>query len=94
MEEDRLLRIEEVAHRLGYSSSRIRRLITGKGVIPYTRIGSRDIRVRKSDLDAYIATLGHREEPKKEEAKEKPKEKPAEVREPFEGRQSLYKEGE
>ena len=87
MEDDRLLRLEEVAQRLAYSYNRTRELIIGKGIIPYTRIGARGIRVRKSDLDAFIANMGY-DKPVKEEAERKLVDK----RELFKGRQSYYKE--
>ena len=87
MEDERLLRLEEVAHRLAYSYPQMRKLIIGQGIIPYIKVGARGIRVKKSDLDAYIASMGH-DKPIKEEAERKPVDK----REPFMGRKSLYKE--
>ena len=87
MEDDRLLMLEEVAQRLAYSYNQTRELIMGKGIIPYTRIGARGIRVKKSDLDTYIANMGH-DKPEKERIGQKP----VNSREPFEGRKSYYKE--
>ena len=87
MEDDRLLRLEEVAQRIAYYYNRTRELIIGNGIIQYTRIGTRGIRVRKSDLDAYIASMGH-DKPEKEGAERKLVDK----RELFKGRHSYYKE--
>jgi excisionase family DNA binding protein len=51
---DRLLTVEEAAERLGTTQRFIRRL-THERRIPYTKLGGSKVRLRESDLDAFIA---------------------------------------
>lgn len=54
----RLLRIEEVAHRLGLKPSTVRKLIY-LGQIPAVRPTKRAVRVREEDVEALIR-VGYR----------------------------------
>jgi excisionase family DNA binding protein len=50
---DKLLTVEEAAQRLGTTPRFIRRL-THERRIPYTKLGGSKVRIRESDLDAFI----------------------------------------
>jgi excisionase family DNA binding protein len=51
---DRLLTVEQAAERLGTTPRFIRRL-TQERRIPYTKLGGSKVRIRESDLDAFIS---------------------------------------
>lgn len=52
-EEDQLLTVDEVARSLTVSKTTLWRML-GRGELPVVKIGKRPVRVRRSDLDAYI----------------------------------------
>jgi excisionase family DNA binding protein len=54
---DRLLRIPEVCERLNHGRTRTYELIRS-GRLPSVVVGPRARRVRESDLDAFIRSLG------------------------------------
>lgn len=56
-----LLRLEEVASRLGMSYTQTRILVL-EGTIPMIKVGARGIRVEEAELEKYIAN--HRQEAK------------------------------
>ena len=68
MADIRLLRMEEVAQRLGISYTAVRALILYDNAIPYLKVGSRGIRVREEDFEAYIKSLEHKDKTASEEA--------------------------
>jgi excisionase family DNA binding protein len=51
---DRLLTVEQAAERLGTTQRFIRRL-TQERRIPYTKLGGSKVRIRESDLDAFVS---------------------------------------
>lgn len=51
---DRLLTVKQAAERLGTTPRFIRRL-TQERRIPYTKLGGSKVRIRESDLDAFIS---------------------------------------
>ena len=64
--EDILLRLEEVAVRLGCSYPQVRIMVLNEGKIPYVKVGVRGKRVKESDLRAYIAGQGGKSEDTKQ----------------------------
>ena len=52
-----LLTLEDLVERLQLSMSTIRRLVTA-GEIPAFKLGARVLRVRRSDYEAYLESLG------------------------------------
>lgn len=57
MPNDRLLRLEDVAYRLGISHTAVRMLVLYEQAIPHVKVGVRGIRVKESVLEAYIKEL-------------------------------------
>ena len=57
-----LLRLEEVASRLGISYTAVRELVLHSEAISYFRVGSRGVRVKEDDLEAYIVKIQVKEE--------------------------------
>jgi len=62
MPDERLLRMEEVAARLGISYHHVRMLVLYDKSIPHFRVGSRGIRIKEEDLNTYIAKLENKKE--------------------------------
>lgn len=79
-----ILTLEEVAHRLSISYTAVRELILHDEAIPHFRVGSRGVRVKEEDLNAYIAKIEQNQE----------KEEVPDTRKVYEGRQILSKEGD
>ena len=52
-----LLRMEDVASRLGISYHQARTIIVVDDKIPYIKVGARGIRIQEEDLDKYIKSL-------------------------------------
>lgn len=52
-----LLRLEELAIRLGISYTQARVLVLYDEVIPHVTVGARGIRVKEDELEKYIAGL-------------------------------------
>lgn len=84
-ESERLLRLEEVATRLGMSYTQVRMLVLYNQAIPYSKVGSRGIRVKESELEKYINKL---EEKRKENGSARDK-AGGDTRRPYEGRRVL-----
>ena len=74
MANNRLLKLDEVAKRLGISLLEARILVIKKGAMHYTKVGKLSLRVKESDLETYMAGL------KPKEAKPTP---PADATEPL-----------
>lgn len=86
MSNSKLLRLEEVAHRLGISYTQARMLVLYDEKIPCFKVGARGVRVKEEDLEAYIAKQQIKE------GKEGGSERDAgdkNTREPYEGRRIL-----
>jgi len=80
----KLLRLEEVAYRLGISYTAVRELVLHSNAMKHFKVGSRGVRIRETDLENYIAKL--------EQGKEKAAESQEDTREVYEGRGILSKE--
>lgn len=94
MKNNRLLKLDEVAKRLGISPLEARILVIKKGAMHYTKVGKLSLRVKESDLEAYMSGL------KPKEAKPTPLTSPSEgerdatdtqpdAKEPYSGSQLL-----
>lgn len=81
-----MLRLEEVAKRLGISYPAVRMLVLYEEAIPHISIGARGIRVREADLDSYIKSQEEKEG--KTSGNQSDREHP-DIREPYGGRQLL-----
>lgn len=94
MANNRLLKLDEVAKRLGISPLEARILVIKKGAMHYTKVGKLSLRVKESDLETYMAGLKPKESTK--EAKPAPhteegdaKDTQPDAREPYSGNQLL-----
>lgn len=86
MPDGRLLKLEEVAYKLGVSYMKARQLVLYDEAIPHQKVGARGIRVREADLEAYMTKMQGREEAQsgsKRDTGDKDR------REPYTGRQIL-----
>jgi excisionase family DNA binding protein len=85
MPDIRLLRLEEVAHRLGISYTQARMLILYEEEIPHFKVGARGIRVKEEDFEAYIAKQEQKKEEEKSGSEADTSGEPQDIREPYRG---------
>jgi len=68
MPEIKILTLQEVAHKLEVSYTQVRVLVLYDEKIPSLKVGSRGVRVKVEDLEAYITSTKQKKEEKTPDA--------------------------